>query len=117
MHSPWQAPGTAPLKSPCGVGNNGQDGLDLPETNGTVWQRGSVVEMAHAIWHNHGGGYAYRLCPKSETPNEECFQAHHLAFVGNSTTIRYTDGRTFEIPAIRTSTGTFPAGSEWTRNP
>merc|ERR1712216_1067635 len=29
---------------------------------------------------NHGGGYAYRLCPKSSNLTEACFQRHHLEF-------------------------------------
>jgi len=112
---PWRAPGTAPSKSPCGI--YGTDGVNLPPTTRSIWQRGSVVEVAERISANHGGGYAYRLCPSSEAATEACFQAHHLAFEGNTTTVYYPDGTSFEIPAIRVSTGTYPEGSQWTRNP
>ena len=33
-----------------------------------------MAEVAWAIQANHGGGYQYRLCKKSEKPTEECFQ-------------------------------------------
>lgn len=113
---PWRAPGTAPISSPCGD-YSGQDGTKLPPTARTLWQRGTSVEVAEAITANHGGGYAYRLCPVGEALTESCFQSYHLAFADNMTTVRYADGRTLDIPAIRTAIGTFPAGSQWTRNP
>ena len=49
---------------------------------------------------------------------EECFNQRPLRFAGNSQFIEdnLSKKRT-EIPAIRTTNGTFPAGSEWTRNP
>lgn len=114
--APWVAPGTAKVKSSCGVSGN-HDGATLAKRPGTVWQRGTDVEVGHAIWHNHGGGYAYRLCPANKSPTEDCFRAHHLPFVGDTTKVHYTDGRTRTIPAIRTTVGTSPSGSQWTRNP
>ena len=49
---------------------------------------------------------------------EECFNQRPLRFAGNSQFIEdnLSKKRT-EIPAIRTTNGTFPAGSQWTRNP
>lgn len=116
---PWRAPGSAPNLSPCGVESNnpGTDGRDLPPTARTVWHRGTLAEVAWASTANHGGGYAYRLCPGSETPTEACFQANHLTFAEDTTTVRFTDGRTRVIPATRTTNGTTPAGSQWTKNP
>jgi len=113
---PWRAPGTAPILSPCGVlgGSKGHaDGNSLAPTARTVWQRGSVVELAQAVTANHGGGYAYRLCPASSSPTEACFQSHHLAFADDTTTVRFVDGSTKTIPATRTTI----AGRQWTRNP
>ena len=70
---------------------------------------------------NHGGGYQYRLCPKSEEPTEACFQRHPLEFVGKTTTIRKSSGNKvapdFEIPAMDVNVGTSPKGSSWRRNP
>jgi hypothetical protein len=71
---------------------------------------------------NHGGGYQYRLCPKPANNmdlTEECFQQTPLRFVGSTQWLQNgTDESTRkEIPAMRTDTGTFPPGSQWTRVP
>ena len=104
-----------------------------------------MAEVAWAIQANHGGGYQYRLCKKSEKPTEECFQVsarvlkdglsrgwlclQHvrvvaqrtpLEYVGSTTTIRMENHQSqpdFEIPAMDTTIGTSPAGSAWRRNP
>merc|ERR1719265_3040422 len=55
---PWRAPGTAPIGSPCGS-NGGTDGASLPPVEVSKWSLGSIVEIAHAITANHGGGYSY----------------------------------------------------------
>jgi len=50
---------------------------------------------------------------------EECFQGHHLEFVGDTTWIQYNrdpNNRT-AIKATRVSQGTKPAGSQWTKMP
>jgi hypothetical protein len=131
--NPWRAPGTTGVVSPCGIscGEDAcdpassppvtwQDGRDLPATMRTVWQRGDIVEVAWSPSIQHGGGYAYRLCPVSEKLEEDCFQQleHHLEFVDDFHTIHWTaDGMEETIPAKRTKTGTFPPGSHWTMNP
>eukprot|EP00660_Eupelagonema_oceanica_P006752 gene6752-400_t len=98
--SPWNAPGTAPVNSPCGQwgvpgagplgphgsGGDSMDGKSLPPKQKDVWQRGGTAKVAFAIYQNHGGGYAYRLCPASEPLTEECFQRRHLQFADNETT-------------------------------
>ena len=67
---------------------------------------------------NHGGGYSYRLCPRSANLTEQCFQRTPLAFVGNTSDLVGPSGEVFHtIPAARTTVGTTPTGSEWTRNP
>lgn len=95
----------------------GFDGKDLPETNATVWQLGSSVEVAWAIMVNHGGGYQYRLCKKSDGISEKCFQQAPLKFAGNTSAIVKSDGSKTVFPMTKVTTGTWPAGSEWARNP
>jgi hypothetical protein len=141
--SPWRAPGTAPvLGSGCGLAggnakviNNGGiapdgvqqgvDGLTLPSVTSTIWERGTAVEVGHAIHCNHGGGYSYRLC-RNEGGNvtEECFQRGALRFESDASYIHY-DANLYkghsiprqEIPNDRIAEGTYPAGSEWKKNP
>jgi len=141
---PWRAPGTAPvLGSGCGLagGNSlpipnggkvqpeqqGLDGLKLPETKPTVWKKGDDVEVAWAITANHGGGYSWRLCKKSDIVTEECFQQNVLRFSGHVSWLQYSDiipNREgfislprFALPLVVVSEGTFPKGSQWARNP
>lgn len=137
---PWRSPGYAPIGSPCGLagggdtehdGNGaraphgvkqGSDGRDLPESIKTKWAAGTIQDVAFSIRANHGGGYAYRLCRKtgsSKDLTEECFQQDHLDFVGDTSWIQYGDNATNRtaIAATRTSIGTFPKGSQWTKNP
>lgn len=122
---PWCAPGYAQVKSPCGIfsggwGSNGRDMRDLPSsiTPAAVWQAGAEVEVAWTVVANHGGGYIYRLCPSDSSLSEECFQENILPFRGNVQILVDLDGnKVSEVEALRLATGTFPAGSEWTRNP
>lgn len=110
---PWRAPGTAPIISPCGASGS-TNGESLAPATREIWQRGTTVEVAHAITANHGGGYAFRLCPAGDKPSEACFQANHLAFADNMTTVRKINGQTISIPSLSFIT---PAGSDWKRNP
>lgn len=131
---PWRAPGTAPILSPCGVYGGGPpcgvegaygcdtkgldaDGRDLPPTARTAWQRGGTARVAWAIQANHGGGYAWRLCPAGEELTEACFQRHHLQFAGETSIVHWVNGTEIAIPLVKTSNGTSPAGSQWARNP
>jgi len=133
---PWRAPGSAPVLDPCGVAggaskNNsgaggfvppsfkaGDKGSSLPALpTKTMWDAGSIVEVSWAIAANHGGGYQYRLCPKTEALTEECFKRMPLAFVGDKQVLRWKNGTEAEIPATRVSEGTVPSGSTWTMNP
>jgi len=141
-HTPWRAPGFAPVYDPCGTAGGVPVGVDpgsinppptgiaqglsyqdLPEMPDvkTQWPAGSVQDVAWGINANHGGGYAYRLCPKSSgaKATEECFQAHHLQFVGDESWIQFGDDESNRTAfrAVRTSEGTNPAGSQWTKNP
>jgi hypothetical protein len=136
-YNPWYAPGHAPVFSPCGLAagqangsypKNGDvppagfqpgfDGRDLNQTTPTVWPIGSIQEVAWSIAANHGGGYAVRLCPLDAEATEDCFQQHHLSFHGDSSWIKLggSDERV-EIKANRTTAGTHPSGSQWTKVP
>merc|ERR1712048_981857 len=68
---------------------------------------------------NHGGGYAFRLCPASQILTEECFQSHHLPFLGESSWIQFgpNPSNRQEIRANRTTSGTTPPKSQWTKVP
>lgn len=130
-YNPWLSPGSAPVLGACGVAGGldngasiagfkpGMFGSELPSTSGPLWPVGSTQEVSWSIWSNHGGGYSYRLCPKSSNLTEECFQLHPLQFVGNTSWIQYSDNTSnrMAIGAVRTSDGTNPPGSQWTRNP
>jgi len=103
---PWRSPGSVPVSSPCGKAlYHEEDGLDLPANPTQVnWHRGSTVKVAAALYINHGGGWSYRLCPKTQDPSEDCFQQHALKFVGAST-LRFTNGTELSLPARRTADG------------
>merc|ERR1712216_382565 len=103
-YHPWRPPGHAPVDDPCGraggtlpkyagggadavftntsLAQFGQLGSEvLPYSpSGTVWIAGSSVEVGWAIRYNHGGGYQYRLCPRSAALTEACFQSTPLEF-------------------------------------
>lgn len=87
------------------------------------WTAGAEEEVVFGITANHGGGYSYRLCPKPIAGymdlTEECFQATPLRFVGDTQWIQQggDERNRTAIPAVRIEEGTFPAKSQWTRNP
>jgi len=119
-YHPWRAPGHAELVNPC-PGN-------FPPQQGNIetWVAGSTAWAWWSIWANHGGGYQYRLCPKSKALTNECFEEMVLEFATKNQTIQYsaTVGHTSVvgkpdavIPATEVSVGTKPQGSTWRRNP
>lgn len=142
---PWRSPGHAgrgnPDFQPCGVNSgalasqpeppttakdvpNGGPGTSLPplpKHEWAVWKAGSVVEAEWAIYANHAGGYSYRLCKKEagKAATEACYQKTPLKFATAETEIRYKDGsqKPFKIVSPTTDVGTFPAGSQWRKNP
>lgn len=103
-------------------GPNAED-YDFQDVHVTEWTIGSVVEVAWGIVANHGGGYSYRLCKVPEEGmsylTEECFQQTPLDFVGDLQWVQYgTDENTrVEFIANRTRDGTYPARSQWTKDP
>ena len=61
--------------------HHGLNGTLLPPMDtGAQWKIGGTAEVTFTIENNHGGGYAYRLCPAGEPLTEECFTRHHLEF-------------------------------------
>jgi len=111
---PWRSPGTVPVASPCGNNqyHSELDGLDLPPNPAhTTWRQGEIVTVASSVYINHGGGWSWRLCPKSASVTEACFQENVLDFADANQTLRFTDGRDVVIPARHTQDG------KWARNP
>jgi len=156
VRNPWRSPGHAPVFSPCGMAGGGNtpgawmsesltqhiqsgavtppfirrgvDARDLPPAPKAIWPAGSIQDVAWSIFANKGGGYAWRLCPKSTTGQpdnitltEECFQAGQLEYASDDSWIQHHDqtGRANRsyFEASRVSVGTMPAGSTWTKNP
>jgi len=112
--NPWRNPGSVPVLSPCGNNfwNTSLDGLDLPPNpKHTTWVAGTNVKVASALYVNHGGGWSYRLCPKTQAATEFCFQSSPLKFVGNDASARFTSGQEVTIPMRRTT------DNVWSRNP
>lgn len=137
QHNPWRAPGNAPVYDACGMAGGGPSWVDtqlsfvdtefakqgdlgsktLPRApTGVVWTAGAQVEAKWSLRANHGGGYAYRLCPLEENLTEECFQQHHLSFAGK-TFLEFGNGTRLEIKSRFLSNGTHPHGSMWAMNP
>merc|ERR1719291_260821 len=89
---------------------------------GTVvnWKSGGIAEVSFGLFVNHGGGYQYRLCPKSTAMSEDCFEANVLEFASDTNWIRYEDGSgkaDVALAALDVSEGTLPKGSTWRRVP
>jgi len=123
----------------CPIGSERGEGVDCPgggwshgpnaedyafeDVHVTEWGIGQVVEVAWGILANHGGGYSFRLCKVPDEGmsylTEECFQQTPLNFVGDLQWVQYgTDESTrIEFVANRTRMGTYPKGSQWTKNP
>jgi len=131
-YNPWRAPGKAPVTDACGVASGyhhpsayadipaGYHAYDmgskvLPAGAPTYWKAGGTAEVGWALSAQHGGGYTYRLCPKSESLNEACFQSHPLSFAAKNSTVRYHDGskQDFQIPVANLES----SGMHWRRNP
>merc|ERR1711879_816395 len=55
--------------------------------------------------------------PVSPDVNEACFQKNQLKFATASSWIEWPNGSRLEFPLTKVTEGTYPAGSEWARNP
>eukprot|EP00440_Ansanella_granifera_P013718 gb/GFBE01014907.1/.p1 GENE.gb/GFBE01014907.1/~~gb/GFBE01014907.1/.p1 ORF type:complete len:286 (+),score=36.82 gb/GFBE01014907.1/:1-858(+) len=117
-NNPWRSPGSTPLAAPCGS-NSGRNGVDLPPKDVVNVLAGSSIELAWAINANHGGGYSYRLCSAGEELTETCFQRTPLNAANDWSYLQVGDDKSTrrKILTNRTTAGTFPVGSQWTRNP
>lgn len=115
----------SPPECPGGGFPFGNDSLQtvFPDVVTTRWVAGSVVPVAWGIKANHGGGYSYRLCkmPPGGPANltENCFRQTPLRFVGGYQYVQYGNDTTQRVyfKANRTTKGTYPNGSQWTKNP
>jgi len=140
-YMPWRAPGTAKPLDSCGIASGfapdaavqfphsfakgydgkqimqGMKGTDLPAGKVTVWKADSVVKATYRLLVNHGGGYQYRVCPKTESPTESCFHANPLAFANGKTTVVYSTGKKISLNAVDVIKGVHPAGHAWRRLP
>ena len=75
--------------------------LHLPiQPSGTVWKAGGVAEVVWQIGANHGGGYAYRLCPLGEALTEACFQDHPLPFDQTKQALLFPNGTRLPILSL-----------------
>jgi len=86
-----------------------------PRPTGTTWMAGGVANASWYIAFNHGGGYKYRICPKSEELTESCFQKpeHQLEFASNEHIVLFKEGPQ-SIPSTIVESG---GGKGWARNP
>jgi len=122
-NNPWRAPGMTSLEDqwgnyPCGK-FEGKDARFFPPTERTVYQSGGTIEVAWAINANHGGGSSWRLCRSDTDLTEECFQQNVLKATSDKSWIQEGSDKSSrrEFTATRTTEGTYPSGSEWTKNP
>lgn len=135
-YQPWRSPGLAPVVDPCGMaggspvpmyngaeytptkyGKQGDLGSQVlaPRPTGITWQAGGFANVSWYIAFNHGGGYKYRLCPKTEKLTEECFQRpeHQLEFASHEHVVLFHDGPK-KIPNTIVQEG---GGKGWMLNP
>jgi hypothetical protein len=82
---------------------------------GVRWKAGGEANVSWYIAFNHGGGYKYRLCPKTQNLTEECFakNEHQLEFVSDHHIVLFADGPR-SIPNTVVTTG---GGKGWMLNP
>jgi len=136
-YMPWRAPGTSMPLDACGIASGflpsakvqyahkfgnakikqGTKGTTLAAGKVTEWLAGSVVKASYRLVVNHGGGYQYRVCPKTQAPTESCFQANPLAFANGKTTVEYKTGKKISLHAVDITAGVQPAGYAWRRLP
>lgn len=135
-YMPWRAPGTSKPLDACGIASGflpsagvqyphkfkdgtkqGVKGTELKAGTITEWVAGSTVKASYRLVVNHGGGYQYRVCPKTQSPTEDCFQANVLKFANSKTTVEYRGGTKIPLDAVDVTAGVQPAGSTWRRLP
>lgn len=137
-YNPWRAPGKSPVNDPCGQASGFADSTGgaevpmgysygdlgsqvLPATAPTYWKAGATAQVGWAMSAQHGGGYSYRLCPKSQFGNdpqaiERCFQSNPLTFTNSSSSIHFDDNSKDDI-TITGKIYTPEDGWQWKLNP
>ena len=89
----------------------------------TEWVVGQPATVGWGLTANHGGGYSYRLCRLGSGGRagltEECFRQGHLEFASDWSWVQWGEdkGSRVTFKANRTTVGTQPRGSQWTKNP
>jgi len=97
--------------------------FDFKDMVTTEWRVGGKEVAGWSTVANHGGGYSYRLCrlgPGGRAElTEECFQRTPLKFASSSSWVQYGEDENSKVffRANRTTEGTLPEGSEWSKNP
>ena len=97
--------------------------FDFKDMVTTEWRVGGTEVAGWSTVANHGGGYSYRLCrlgPGGRAElTEECFQRTPLKFASSSSWVQYGEDENSKVffQANRTTEGTLPEGSEWSKNP
>ena len=95
--------------------HHGMKGTDLPPLPTVVqWKIGSTAEVSWNIRFNHGGGYAYRLCPTDQPLTEASFKKHHLTSVQDKQQLLFPNGSRVAIPnPVFVNIGTVPPGADY----
>lgn len=136
IYQPWRSPGLAPVSDPCGMaggspvpvfnggeytktkyaqqGDLGSKQLQ-PRPMGVTWKAGGLANASWYIAFNHGGGYRFRICPKSELLTEACFQKpeHQIEFASTEHIVQFKTG----AKAIPNTIVQHGGGVGWMRNP
>jgi hypothetical protein len=137
-YNPWRAPGKSPVNDPCGQASGFGDTTSgaevpmgysagdygsqvLPATEPMYWKAGGTAQVGWALSAQHGGGYSYRLCPKSQFGKdpqaiERCFQSNHLKFASSNSTIHFDDNSHADI-SITGKIYTPEDGRQWKLSP
>ena len=125
--SPTNTLNPPPISTPAPISNPSHVPTSTPKTSliSTPIPSPTPIHTLSFTSPPSPGGYSYRLCklPKGgiSAVTEECFQDLPLDFAGDKQWVVYqgdhSTGKRTEIPAQRTSKGTFPHGSQWTANP
>jgi hypothetical protein len=87
-----------------------------PRPTGIVWRAGADVEAKWSVRANHGGGYSYRLCPRSSPLTEDCMQNNPIPFAGKMA-LEWANGTRISIEGRYLVSGTQPEGSMWAMMP
>jgi len=98
--------------------------IGLTDILKTKVQAGAALDVNWVPQANHGGGYSYRLCKVPADGDmtkltEESFQKNTLDYASDYSWIQWGTNKedSVKFKATRSSNGTYPKGSVWTRDP